>query len=132
VSAEQSPLALAAQRKSESAITRVRTALGAMHDAAVDITFQSVAQQAGVSRQWLYKNAELRAEVEKLRARQQGGRRIPVSQRISEASLQQRNLTLLEENKRLRRENSELREELAKLIGERRAQPRPASERRGA
>ena len=78
MSAEQSPLALAAQRKSESAITRVRTALGAMHDAAVDITFQSVAQQAGVSRQWLYKNAELRAEVEKLRARQQGGRRIPV------------------------------------------------------
>ena len=130
MSAERTPLAAAARRKSESALTRARAALLALHDAGVEITFQSVAAHAGVSRQWLYKNPELRAEVEKLRARESGPRPIPAAQRTSDASLRQRNLMLLEENKRLRRENGELKHELAKLIGERRAHP-PVDERPG-
>jgi Family of unknown function (DUF6262) len=115
-------LAAAAQRKHTSAVERARAALVALDDVGAEITFQSVAAQAGVSRQWLYKIPELRAEVEKLRARQ--ARPVPAAQRASDASLRQRNAMLLEENKRLRRENQELKHELANVLGERRAHPR--------
>lgn len=118
---DPSPLGLASQAKSQDTIARARTALSAMHDAGIPITFQGVAQHAGVSRQWLYKNAQLRAEIEKLRGGQTGPRRVPVSQRTSDASQRQRNATLAEDNKRLRAENTELKGELATLLGERRA-----------
>jgi uncharacterized protein DUF6262 len=70
-------LALAAERESQDAISRARAAIGALHDAGAPITFQGVAQHAGVSRQWLYKNAQLRIEIEKLRGRQMGTRPCP-------------------------------------------------------
>lgn len=130
MSHDPGPLALASQRKSQDAIARARTGLSAMHDAGAPITFQGVAQQAGVSRQWLYKNAQLRAEIEKLRGRQMGTRRVPVAQRASDASLRQRNQTLSQENKRLRGENTELKDELATLLGERRAAGPPTRGRR--
>jgi hypothetical protein len=82
---------------------------------------QGVAQHAGVSRQWLYKNTQLRAEIEKLRGCQTGPRRVPVAQRASDASQRQRIATLSDDNKRLPAENTELKDELATLLGERRA-----------
>jgi hypothetical protein len=57
----------------------------------------------------LYKNTELRAEIEKLRGAQMGARRVPVAQRASDASLRQRDQTLAEDNKRLRAENTDLK-----------------------
>ena len=77
----------------------------------------------------LYKNTELRAEIEKLRGAQMGARRVPVAQRASDASLRQRDQTLAEDNKRLRAENTDLKAELAVLLGERRA-ARPSTLRR--
>lgn len=126
---ERGQLALAAQRKSSDAIARARAAIRALHDAGAQITFQGVADHAGVSRQWLYTNAELRGEIEKLRGRQMGARRVPAAQRASDASLRQRNQTLTDDNKRLRTENAELRAELAVLLGERRAERPPARSR---
>ncbi len=120
---ERAPLAIAAERKHHSAVQRARAALIAMHNASIQITFQSVADQAGVSRQWLYKNPELRAEIEKLRANHSSPHPVPAADRASDASRRQRNLMLLEENKRLRAENVALKQELAMLIGERRADP---------
>jgi hypothetical protein len=117
---ERTPLAAAAQRKRESATGRAREALAAMHDAGSEITFQSVADRAGVSRQWLYKNRELRAEIEKLRAHHRGPHPVPAAQRTTDASLRQRNAMLLDENRRLRAENTQLKQELARLLGERR------------
>ena len=118
---ERTPLAIAAERKHHSAVERARRALAAMHDAGSEVTFQGVADRAGVSRQWLYKNPQLRAEVEKLRAHHSGPHPVPAAERTSDASLRQRNVMLLEENKRLRAENGQLKQELAQLIGERRA-----------
>ncbi len=120
MSHDPGPLALASERKSQDAIARARAAISALHDAGAPITFQGVAQQAGVSRQWLYKNTPLRAEIEKLRGRQIGARRVPVAQRASDPWLRQRNQTLSHENKRLRAENTALKAELAMLLGERR------------
>lgn len=117
---EHAHLAAAAQRKSESAVARARSALRLLHDSGADVSFAAVAHHAGVSRQWLYKNADLRSEIEKLRGRQTGVRRVPAAQRASDASLRQRSALLIEENKRLRRNIMELQEELAQLHGERR------------
>ena len=117
---EQKHLLAAARRKSTDAVAATRAAIRALNDAGLEITFAGVAHQAGVSRQWLYKNEGLRAEIEKHRANQSNRTQIPTTQRASDASLRQRNLLLIEENKRLRRENSELKAELATLIGERR------------
>jgi hypothetical protein len=120
---ERTPLQVAAERKRDSAVTRARAALTAMHADGSEITFQGVADRAGVSRQWLYKNPELRAEIEKLRATHRGPHPVPAAQRTSDASLRQRNAMLLDENRRLRSENSQLKHELANLLGERRANP---------
>lgn len=124
---ERTPLQVAAQRKRDSALARARAALAEMHQAGSEVTFQGVADRAGVSRQWLYKNPELRAEIDKLRAHHRGPHPIPAAQRTTDASLRQRNAMLLDENRRVRAENTQLKQELAKLLGERRANPQASA-----
>jgi regulator of replication initiation timing len=51
---------------------------------------------------------------------------VPAAQRASEASLRQRNRSLLDENQRLRAENTALKDELALAYGEQRRAPRLA------
>ncbi|MCA1700168.1 MAG: DUF6262 family protein [Actinobacteria bacterium] len=84
------------------------------------ISFQLVARRAGVSRQWLYTQSALRAEIEQLRdpARVDS---VPARQRASEASLRQRLESLRAENQFLREENQSLRAELAVAYGRLRA-----------
>jgi hypothetical protein len=53
----------------------------------IPITCDALAREAGVSRSWLYTQAELRAEVERLRTKQRPSRRVPDRQRASGASL---------------------------------------------
>ena len=116
-------LLAAAQRKSQAARSRVSAALRALDARGGEITFQAVAHAAGVSRQWLYTQPELRAEIEQLRAsnEQDGARPAPARERASENSLRHRNRALLEENQRLRAEIAALREELASVLGDLRA-----------
>jgi hypothetical protein len=114
-------LRAAAARKRENACARARTALRKLDDDGDTITFQSVARQAGVSRQWLYQQPDLRAEIERLRAAgHQRPSGVPAAQRTSEGSLGQRMATLSEENRRLREENGALKTELALAYGDRR------------
>lgn len=111
----------AAARRSERTLERARRALREIDAAGEPISFQAVARAAGVSRQWLYKQPELRAEIERLRAQAPvvfDG--IPARQRATEASLRQRVQMLRVENQRLRDENSALRAELALAYGHRR------------
>jgi hypothetical protein len=75
-----------------------------------------------VSRQWLYGQPELRVQIEQLRGRP--GRGVPTQQRSSEASLQQRLRTVLDDNAALRDQVRELKLELALAYGAQRA---PAS-----
>jgi hypothetical protein len=60
-------LAAAAQRKRDRALERAHGALRDLDRRGETISFQSIARTAGVSRQWLYKQPELRAEIERLR-----------------------------------------------------------------
>jgi hypothetical protein len=86
-----------------------------------EITFQSVARHAGVSRQWLYEQPDLRDEIDRLRGAARGqATGIKKAERASDASLRQRLATLNAENRRLREENQALKTELALAYGARR------------
>jgi hypothetical protein len=115
-------LAAAAKRKRDRALERAHAALRDLDQRGKPITFQAVARHAGVSRQWLYTQPELRAEIECLRARHPPtASRVPDAERAREASLRQRNTTLLAENRHLRDQIAELKAELAIAYGQRRA-----------
>jgi hypothetical protein len=114
------PLAAAAGRKHEAALERAASALRDLDAAGEPVNFQTVARAAGVSRQWLYKQPQLRSEIERLRdASTARTPRVPVA-------LRQRNRGLLEENARLRAENTRLKEELALAYGQQREARRHA------
>jgi hypothetical protein len=116
-------LAQAAERRSERAADRTRSVIRRLKRNGEPVSFQSVAREAGVSRQFLYSQAPLRGEIERLRAAhlEAADAQPPPRQRASEASLKARNQTLLDENRRLRDEIAGLREELAGAWGELRA-----------
>src|SRR3954453_12590185 len=115
------PLAEAAAARRRRAIERAERALRDLDTKGAQISFQAAARRAGVSRQWLYTQPALRAEIEWLReqtpARPDG---VPARQRASDASLRQRLETLRTENQRLREENQALKAELAIAYGQQR------------
>ena len=114
-------LRAAAARKRERASARAATAVRELDQCGEDVTFQSVARHAGVSRQWLYEHPALRAEIEQLRdQRDRPGTRVPSAQQASDRSLRQHVDTLREENHRLREENAALKAELAIAYGRKR------------
>lgn len=117
--AEPSVLQIAATRKHTDTLARATLALHELASEGAEITFQQVARRAGVSRQWLYSQPELRTEIEKLRQRPRQG--APARERSSEASLHQRLRTTLDENRILRDENRGLKHELALAYGAQRA-----------
>lgn len=112
-------LQLAAARKRVETLARATEALQTMASEGAEISFQQVARRAQVSRQWLYAQPELRAQIEDLRQRPRRG--VPARERSSEASLHQRLRTLIDENQRLRDENRDLKRELAIAYGQQRA-----------
>jgi hypothetical protein len=114
------PLAAAAARRRATALERARTALADLDSRGKPVTFQAVARAAGVSRQWLYTQPELRSQIERLRDRPPtaGGR--SAHERASDASLRQRIEALRHENQRLRHEVHQLRAELALAYGHQR------------
>src|SRR6266567_1474677 len=93
----------AAQRRAEQTRQRAVAALRRMDAAGQRISFDSVSREAGVSRSWLYAQ-DLRAEIERLRARHPATAPAPVPPRI----------------RRLEADNQQLRDALARALGERR------------
>ncbi|MHB1567886.1 MAG: DUF6262 family protein [Solirubrobacteraceae bacterium] len=125
-------LGTAATRRSQAAHARAKTALRALDARGEQITFQAVAHTAGVSRQWLYTQPDLRHEIEQLRATSGDldGRPVPARERASENSLRHRNRALLEENQRLRAELAAVKDELAVALGELRGSGRRGGRQR--
>jgi hypothetical protein len=116
---EPAGLLAAAQRKRDATLQRAAAALAELADEGAQITFQGVAGRARVSRQWLYGQPELRAQIEELRQRPCHG--VPAHQRSSEASLEQRLRGLLADNRALRDEIGALKSELALAYGAQRS-----------
>lgn len=113
----------AAQRRATATRRRAVAALHRMDNAGQAISFDAVAREGQVSRSWLYSQPDLRAEIERLRARPApapAGPRIPDRQRASDASLRRRLEVVTERNRHLETENRQLREALAAALGEQR------------
>ena len=112
------PLLDAAARRTLDAEQRVRGALRELDHQGAAITFAGVAQRARVSRAFLYEHADLRAEIEALRAAQASApASLPARQRASDASLRARLRAALDESRRHREQIARLREELALAHG---------------
>jgi Family of unknown function (DUF6262) len=112
------PLADAAARRTLDAEQRVRAALRELDSEGAAVTFAAVAERAGVSRAFLYQHAEVRSQIEALRAAWAAAPgRLPVRQRASDASLRARLRAALDESQRQREEIARLREELALAHG---------------
>jgi hypothetical protein len=86
------------------------------------VSIDDIAREAGVSRSWLYRQADLRADIDRLRP-QPGAAKpfIPPRQRASDASLRQRLTAAQERIRVLTEENQQLRDQLATVLGELRA-----------
>jgi Family of unknown function (DUF6262) len=112
------PLAAAAARRTLDAEQRVRGAVRELDREGVTVTFASVAECARVSRAFLYQHAELRGEIEALRAAQApASAPLPVRHRASDASLGTLLRGALDDSQRQREEIARLREELALAHG---------------
>ncbi|MFF4621775.1 DUF6262 family protein [Nonomuraea jabiensis] len=83
------------------------------------VTFQTVAQQASVSRSWLYTQPDIRAEIDRLRTTTRPATEpsVPARQRSSEASPHRRLEAANSRNRQLADENSRLRRQLAEALG---------------
>lgn len=112
----------AAQQRAEQTRRQAVAALRRMDATGKTITFDSVAREAGVSRSWLYAQADLRSEIERLRARHQAQPcgATPQRQRASDTSLLRRLEAATERIRRLEQDNRELRDALAQALGEHR------------
>lgn len=120
-------LAAAARRRAESAREPARTALQDLDRSGTPITYAAVADAAGVSHALLYRDPQLRDQVDKLRAPRTRAPRQPAAQRMSHASRDELLANLRAEVQALRAENHTLRQQLATRIGENRAANRDTS-----
>jgi uncharacterized protein DUF6262 len=122
------PIIAAARKRHE--LTRAKTiqALRELDRTGTPVTFQAVADAAGVSRSWLYSQPDIRAEIQRLRdaTRRASTPAIPASQRTSDASALARLDAALKRNRELSQENQRLRRQLAQALGEQR---RPTGQR---
>lgn len=114
----------AAQRRSQYTRARAIQALRELDAAGKPVTFDTVAKRAAVSRSWLYTQADLRAEIERLRALRHRApdSPLPARQRASDTSLRRRLEVANHHIRQLTEENQRLRDQLARALGERRRQ----------
>ena len=118
-------LSTAAKQRHE--LTRAK-AIAALHEldrTGAKITFESVADYAGVSRSWLYTQTDLKDEIRRLRARKQPrhATTTPARQRATDDSLRQRLDIALRRNREVADENHRLRRQLAHALGQLRDTP---------
>jgi hypothetical protein len=95
---------------------RVRTGLS------LDRRATQLADAAGVSRSWLYRQPQLREQIEQVRQQQPSkGPAVPAAERATADSLRQQIHAYREEIARLTKENQALYEQLARQLGAARA-----------
>lgn len=121
--ARRATLARAAAQRRERTVRAATAAIEELDRAGQPINFSIVAQRAGVSRAWLYRETEIRDLITRLRSNGSRMPTTPSAQRASVDSLRQRLFAASDEISRLRRDNTVLREQLARLLGQQRTRP---------
>lgn len=112
----------AAQARHDATVRRAEDTLRQLAKKGGPITFRRVAEEAGVSRAWLYRQDQLRRQIDQLRQPPtSSASRVPAAERATSDSLRQQLRAYRSEIARLRVENQELREQLARQLGAQRA-----------
>jgi hypothetical protein len=112
----------AAQARHEATLRRAEDTLRQLAKNGAPITFRGVAEEAGVSRAWLYRQDRLRREIDQLRDTPTSRpSSVPAAERATVDSLRQQLRAYRSEIARLRLENQDLREQLARQLGAQRA-----------
>lgn len=114
-------LAQANARRHQAALSAAHHAIQQLQRQGRPVTFSTVAQSAGVSRGWLYRQDQIRDLISQHQALKPPAARI-TAQRASADSLRQRLDTARAEITRLRAENHSLRDQLARQLGLQRTQ----------
>ena len=112
-------LAEAARRRSEHTTSRARQALAELQNAGLPVTISTVADRGGVSRAWLYTQAELRDQIRALRGPAPAP--APTAAPASDASLRQRLAIAYQRIRELTDDNKQLHDQIAALHGQLRA-----------
>jgi len=112
----------AAQARHEATLRRATNALQRLARRGEPVTFRRLAETAGVSRSWLYRQPQLRDEITRLRDTSTGRPgTLPAAERATADSFRQQVRAYRDEVTRLRTENQELRDQLARHLGAARA-----------
>src|SRR5680860_1802361 len=104
-------LIAAAQQRAKQTRTRALRALRRLDDTGTAVTFEAVAREAGVSRSWLYSQADLRAEIQALRVRTRpssSAQLTPRRQAATDGSLLRRLEAATERMRQLEEDNRQL------------------------
>ena len=112
----------AAQARHDATLRRAEDTLRRLARRGEPITYRRVAEQAGVSRSWLYRQNQLRRQINQLRDAAGGPKpALPAAERATVDSQRQQLHTYRDEITRLRADNQALREQLARRLGADRA-----------
>ena len=112
----------AARRRHDDTRRKATQALRHLDAAGEPISFAAVAQAAGISRAWLYRDDAVRAEIDRLRRRPSPATRSrPAAEQATADSLRQQLEALRALQAELRAENHRLREAVARTLGQQRA-----------
>lgn len=112
----------AAQARHEATLRRAEDTLRQLAKKGGPITFRRVAEEAEVSRAWLYRQDQLRRQIDRLRDTPTNrASDVPAAERATVDSLRQQLRAYRSEIARLRLENQTLREQLARKLGTQRA-----------
>lgn len=118
---DRTALVAAAKQRSQDTRHRAVAALRQLDADGSNVSFNDVANAAGVSRSWLYRQPDLRAEIDRLRNSRTETATVPSTQRASTDSLKRRLEDTLDEIHRLKAENHHLRQQVARRFGQERA-----------
>ena len=115
-------LAQANARRHQAALSAARHAIEQLQRQGRAVSFSTVAESAGVSRGWLYRQDQIRDLISRQRALNPPAARRLTAQRATADSLRQRLNAARAEITRLRAENRSLREQIARHLGHQRTQ----------
>jgi hypothetical protein len=110
-------LAQANDRRHQAALLAARHAIQELQRHGQPVNFSRVAQTAGVSRGWLYRQEQIRDLISRQQALKPPAARGAAAHRATADSLRQRLDAARAENTRLRAENRSLRDQLARHLG---------------
>jgi AraC-like DNA-binding protein len=116
-----SHLTKAARSRAEQTRRRALTTLRQLTNSEQPLTVSTLAQRAGVSRSWLYTQADLLAQIRDERPRPATRTTVPARQSASDASLKQRLHLAHGRIRELETDNQQLRHALAQALGDERA-----------